>query len=72
MRSGFGGYAIEDFAHLGTLVFGPFADGGAAADGGVLFLDFGGAAAGDEGAEVALEAAEGDEVCVCLWVGRLA
>lgn len=58
--------AVEDLAHFCGLVFRPFADGGAATDGGVLFFDFGGAAAGDEGAEVGLEASEGDEVGVGL------
>lgn len=48
MRRGFGGCKIEDFAHFGGLVFGPFADGGAAADGGVLFLDLGRSAPGYE------------------------
>ena len=50
MGSGFGRYPIEDFAHFGGLVLGPFEDGRAAADGGVLFFDFGGAAAGYDGA----------------------
>jgi hypothetical protein len=51
---------VEDGAHLGALVLGPLADGRAAADGGVLFLDLGGAALGEERADVVLQAAEGD------------
>lgn len=51
---------IEDLAGLLGLEFGPFADWGTAADYGVLFFDFGGAVARDEGAEVFLESPEGD------------
>lgn len=66
MWCGLWGDLVEDLAHFGGLVFAPFADGGAAADGCVLLLDLGGAAGGDYGADVVLEAAEGDEVAVCL------
>lgn len=71
MGRGFWGGLVEDLAHLGGLVFRPFADGGAAAYGGVLGLDFGGAAAREEGPNVGLEAAEGDKVAVCLCCGVL-
>lgn len=63
----FGGYPVENLAHFCGLVFGPFADGGAATDSGILLFDFGGAAAGDKGAEVGLEASEGDEIGVGLY-----
>ena len=49
-------------------MFGPFANRRAAANSCVLLFDFGGAPAGDEGAEVGLEASEGDEVCISLDV----
>lgn len=61
-----GGGLVEDLAHLGGLVFAPFADGTAAADGCVLLFDFGGAAGGDEWTEVVLKTAEGDQVRICL------
>jgi hypothetical protein len=51
------------------LEFAPFADGRAAADFCVLFLDLGGAAAGNVGANVVLERAEGDQVFVGLVSG---
>lgn len=63
----FGGDTVEDLAHFCGLVFGPLADRRAATDGGVLFFDFGGAAAGDEGTQVGLEASEGDEIRVGLF-----
>lgn len=47
-------------------MLGPFANGGAAADFGVLFFDLGSAAFGDEFGEVGLEGAEGDQVFVGL------
>lgn len=66
MGCGFGGYLVEDLAHFCGLIFRPFADGGAATDGGVLFFDFRGAAAGDEGTQVRLEASKRDEVGIGL------
>ena len=64
MRGRVRGCFVEDGAGGGGLVFGPATDRGAAADGGVLGLDFWGAAGRDEAAEVGLVAAEGDEVAV--------
>lgn len=57
---------IEDLAHLGRLVFGPFANRRTTSDGGVLLLDFGRAATGDERAKVGLHAAKGNEVRISL------
>lgn len=54
MGRAFGALLVEDLAHLGGLVFAPFSDWGAPADGGVLDFDFRGASPGDEGAEVGL------------------
>jgi hypothetical protein len=60
---------VEERAHLGVLVFGPFADRRAAADGSILLLDLGSTLARNEGAEVALELAERDQVRVGLVGG---
>ena len=57
---------IKNLAHLSTLVLRPLANGRAASDGCVLLLDLGGAASGYNGADVVLEAAEGNEVAVSL------
>ena len=62
----FGRGTIENLTHLGRLVFGPFANRGTTSDGGVLLLDFGRAATGDERAKVGLHAAKGNEVRISL------
>lgn len=66
MRRGLRGGAIEYFAHLGGLVLGPFAYGRATSYGGILLLDFGRTTAGDQRTKVGLEAAKGNQICVCL------
>ena len=63
----FGRYPVENLELFCGLVLGPFADRGAATDGGVLLLDFRSAAAGDERTEIRLEAPEGNEVGVSLY-----
>ena len=47
-------------------MFGPFTYWRTATYGCILFLYFWGTAAGDERSDVRLEAAEWDEVCICL------
>lgn len=66
MRRRLGGYLVEDFAHLGVLVLGPLANGGPAADLGVLLLDLRGPALGEKGPDIRLEAAEGDQIAIGL------
>ena len=69
MGGGLRGYLVEDLAHFRRLIFGPLTDWGTAADGCVLLLNFGRAATRNEGAKVALETAEGYQICICLCEG---
>lgn len=58
---------IQELAHLGALMFGPFANRGSAANRRILLLNFGCPSTRDNRSQVALEAAKGDQVCVRLW-----
>jgi len=48
-------------------VFAPFADRTPATNVGILLLDLGGAALGDQRTEIALKSTERDQVAVSLW-----
>lgn len=62
----FGIGPVEDGARRLGLLLGPFQDRRATPNVGILFLDFRGASSGDERAEIGLQAAEGDQISVCL------
>jgi len=57
---------VQELAHLGALVFGPLANRGTTANGGILLLDFGRPALGDQRSKVVLKAAKGNEIAIGL------
>lgn len=66
VRSSFRAYGVKDLAHSRRLMDAIPKNWTAAANGAILFFNFWSAAAGDEGSEIALKGAEGDEVGIGL------
>lgn len=69
VRRRLGAQLVEQLGHSLALSARPLEDRRTASNGGVLLFDFGGAALGDQGSEVALEG-EGDEIAIVEEAGE--